>query len=477
MPETITLSFSQVANQLTTHFNNFQEDRLYRNPERSDNFTHITPKSLPGSRTVSNLYPRSILYDYANGTGALDPHIFFENDAVSSLNIDNLEKIQTAPRISLNAYQKATESNLDSDIDVDKERTEFWSDFTRLTYNPANLLRHPEFNYDPQTGTGVSKNMQASKFIGHQLGIDSFHNIEEFEESVDENIRKMFEEAHNVNHVNVVVELDSAWSGVCSETIKHVIDDQLNGKGSKLLVWSLQKEGNTVLQYDNKQKLDRIRKLLSFVNSEIGGFIPLNLDLSLPSLMKNANSGWEKTAFLSIPLDFTNSIKDNDISGVLHQLTDGGLRKFINEVKLSWNDQTLDLGCRDIFTKTKGRYISHTFAKTVIANETYDAHEFSNFETLAKEGTPKMFLQNLKSKYSYHYVNTLPSEFKNAKLNAISLSTTNSLKNNFTDMYDFVSKFCRTDEREEFKDSVDMLREAYTFGFEPSDDDSDDDDA
>lgn len=473
MPEVITLSFSQVANQLTTHFNNFQEERLYKNPGRIDNFTHIIPKSTSGSRTISNLYPRSILYDYANGTGALDPTIYFEPDSkVDFQSLSNLEKIQTFPKISLNSYQEAIKNGNETE-NLDNERADYWSDFTRITYNPKNILKHPQYNYDPNLKEGIDKNLPNNKFKDHQLGIDSFNNIEIFSNSVDDNIRKLFEEANNINHVNVVVELDSAWSGVCSETLKYMIDDQLNGKGSKVVIWSLQRDSNYISCCNNNQKLDRIRKLLTLGDGEIGGFITFNLDFSLNA---NKNNLWTKTAIDSIPFDFFNTIKDYDLSELLYQLTDDGSHKFINEIRLSYNNEVLNLGCNDIFikSKTSDTQESHKFSRLTVANDLFkEVDNFSNFTKLIENGTSKLSLKNLKSKYSFNYVDSLPTEFRNVKFNAASLGVTNSLKNSFTDMYEFVSKYCRTDEREEFKDKLDNLRECYNFGFEPSDEEDD----
>lgn len=482
MPEIITLSFSQVANQLTTHFNNFQEDRLFKNPENLNNFTHIIPKSTyNNSKTISNLYPRSILYDYSNGTGALDPHVYFEkqnsNNKYTLEGISNFEKIQITPQISLNSYQEAINDNSELEIsNIDNERTDYWSDFTRLTYNPSNVLKHPQYNYNPESNDGIDKNLLNNKFKNHQLGIDSFHNIEIFNNSVDDNIRKLFEESNNVSHMNIVLELDSAWSGICSETIKYTIDEQFNGKGSKIVLWSLQRDSKHLVNNTNFEKLDRIRKFISLNEFNIGGFISLNLDLNL-SHIKNKNSLWEKTAFQSIPFDFFNSIKNDDISNLLFQLTDDGQRKFINEIRLSYNDEILNLGCNDIFTniKQKSNKINHVFSRITVANDGFDKLDnFSDFDSLIKNGTMKNFTQNLKSNYSFNYIDTLPSEFKTAKISAASLGITNSIRDSFTDMYDFVSRYCKTDEREEFKDTLDNFRESYTFGFEPSDEENDD---
>lgn len=476
MPETITLSFSQISNQLTTHFNNFQEERFHSDPGNLNNLVHIAPKSTVGSKFISNLYPRSILYDYANGTGALDPFMFFESNPQNSLQPSTYQEIQLAPPISTTTYQNNVNNGAVENVALDHERTDYWSDFSKVTYKPSLLLKHPEFNYDPKSNRGVGKNIPSHKFLTHQQGIDCFHTLEHFESSTDDQIRNMFEEANSVNQVNVVVELDTAWSGVCSETLKYLIDDQLNGKGSKVMIWSLQNDGEYVSSLTNVGKLDRIRKLMDLGNTEAAGFVPLNLNLSTP-LLKNSQSMWEKTAFLSIPFDFYNSIQSTDISELLHKLTDNGVHKFINKVELLWDNQTVNLGVKDIFNTTKVIEKEHVFSKSVlhspnIANERLD--QFLNFETLVQNGTPRLFLQKDKIKQPFKYIDSLPQVFRDNTIDAVSLTVTDSLRENFKDMHSFVSRYCRTDEREELKDSLDTLKEAYTFGYEFSDEDEDD---
>jgi hypothetical protein len=472
MPETITISFSQIANQLTTHFNNLQDERFHQDPTNLDNLTHILPKATYGSKFISNLYPRSILYDYANGTGALDPFMFFEPNPIESLNLNSFQRIQTSPELSVNAYQ----TNLNNGINkrskkLNEQRTDFWSDFSKVTYKPSCIIKHPEYNYDLQSKKGISKNINTNLFLGHQLGIDSFHNVEEFENSVDDVIRKMFEDSNNINQINVVVELDSAWSGVCSESVKYIVDDQLNGKGGKVLVWSLQNDGNYVSGLNNVGKLDRIRKLIDLGNAEYGGFVTLNLNE-----VKGDNL-WEKTGYLSIPFYFFNMISDSDISEVLYKLTDGGQRKFINEIKTLKDNETLNMGCKNIFTLNNSNSSEHIFAKSVVSAPDIDNEKLSQFDEFNKiieKGTSKHYLQNLKAKDKFMYIDSLPTSLENSSIMASSLGVTSSIRDDFKNMSNFVSRYCHSNEREDLKDNLDNLYESYTFGFEFSDEEDDD---
>ena len=500
MPESVTLSFSQIANQLTTHFNNIQQHRLCEYSERNDNFIHITPKAKSGSKFISNLYPRSILYDYANGTGALDPSIFFNeqnmNDAdiLQSIRYNNgsndnegngmsIEKIQTVPKLEMTKFQEDVTYGKNAENAIDEQRTDYWSDFSKVTYNPSCILTHPEYNYDPQTRHGISKNGASNKFLGHQLGVNSFSNVESFAESVDEQIRKMFEDSNSVSQVNVVVELDSAWSGVCYETTRQMIDDQLNGKGGKVALWSLQHDGEYVNGLNGVGKLDRIKKLIDFANLEISGIIPLNIDYS-NELFINKDSMWEKTAFLSIPFDFFNDVQNSDITEMMYKLTDGGLRKFVDEVNILWDsEKNFSLGVSDIFVPTVKAISSHVFSKSVVHPACTSEEEkftkmiakFSNFESIMKDnGTAKVYLNEYTTRHSFEYIDSTPEYFKTADVKAASLGVTNRFKNNFRDMHSFVSKFCRNDDREELKDTLVNLSEAYTNGFEFSDEEEDD---
>lgn len=471
MKETITLSYSQIANQLVTHFNNLQDDRFHENPDSITNLAHILPKATKGSKFISNLYPRSILFDYSNGTGALDPFIYFQENPMNSIDMKDVQTIQTTPTLDLNHYQNNLNKGKPT-VGLDNERTQFWSDFAKVTYKPTCVIKHPSYVYDPETSKGVDKNTHSQKFDGHQLGVDTFQDIEAFHDSIDDQVRKMFEESNNVNAVNAVVELDSAWSGVCFESLKHLIDDQLGGKGSKVMLWSLKRDYKYVREMTITGKLDRIQKLTDLGNLDVGGIASLNLDF--PSTLPIVNT-WAKTSVLSIPFDFFNNIKDVDIGEVLYKLTDGGQQKFINDVRTLWNDEVLHLG-GGLFTN-KPDEDAYTFAKSVVTSQSCieDIKGFEDFDALVAKSTPRLYLQTYKSRHDIKYTDSMPSFFQNADIPACSLGVTSSLRGDFKTMHDFVSKYCRSDVREELKNDLENLVESYTHGFEYTDGEDEDD--
>ena len=461
MPETITLSFSQCANQLTTHFNNTQSDRLFRDPSRSDAFIHILPKSNQNSRTISNLYPRSILYDYLNGSGALDPYTYFEEKPEIKT---SFEIIQTLPSISMTEFQKNVQNGIIDGNGINGQRTSYWSDFSKVTYDPRAVITHPTYVYDEQTGEGRGKNLPDSKFQLHEIGVESFNNVNKIRDSVDDIVRKMFENSGNVNQLNSVVELDSSWSGVCSESLKYIIDDQLDGRSSKIVLWSLQRDTKYVDNMNLVTKMDRIEKLITFANLNLSGIVMMNLDIDVGS-----NSLWEKTAFLSVLYDQFNDVELNcDLTEIMYKLTDSSSKSFINNIDTLWDDESIQkMGANGIFITQQQRK-PHIFSKSIVKS-IEDCKDFSK----CSDNTPKYLINEYKLRHEYEYVDSMPEIMKNRKPLASSLSVDDTLKTDFTNMKNYVSRYCRNDKREELKDTLDNLREAYINGFEFSDEEDD----
>lgn len=492
MPDCLTLSFSQPANHITTHFNNIQEERLSRNPENVLNYRHILPKTSNNSKLISNLYPKSILFDYSNGTGAIDPTIYFNNGNENVQNLSAFDKIQISPILKKTKFQENFINGLPDDNSnnekIDNERLDYWSDYSKVTYNPSSIKLHPNYIYDPKTESGINKNLNTIKFDNFNKGIESFEKIEEFNECIDDEIRKYFEESNSIDQINIILELDSSWSGVCYSILKKLIDDQLNSKSNKLIIWSYQNDTDIISDWNLNQKMNRIKNLLELgIDLDIGAFISLN---------KNFNKNlklWEKSCYFANLIDnFSNfNNNKNDINEILYHLTENGLRKFITNSDLLWsNDQVVDLSCKNIFTNninnntnnynTDGNKNNNetdyqrTFSKVVVCRcdtdmESTKIEQFANFDKLIETGTSKNNLKIIKDMNNHISNNSMPKNFKEFKILSSSLSVTNSFKSGFNDMYQFVSKYCKYDEREEYKNQLENLKENYTFGFEASD--------
>lgn len=477
MRESLTLSFSQISNQLVTHFNNSQLDKFIENPENYNPLNHIIAKSNPSvnSKLISNLYPRSILYDYLNGTGDLNPFTYFEPNVFDNLKLNNLDTLQQI--ITTKPIDQITTTTGAAELSprVKPSIPQFWSDFSKVTYNPHAILKHPDYLYDVSTGTGIHKNNQTqgktpgASFQSLEIGKSYFPNSI-FDDSVDEIIRKFLENSNNVTNINVVLEFDTSWTGICSELVNKLIDEHLNGKGSKINVWSIQRDFSNFANTTNIGKLDRIRKFSEFNNMDVNGMIMLN-----STCPRIGSSNWEKSAYFSIPFEFFNTVKDTDLNEVIFKLTDGGHKKFINEVRVSWDDEVLDVGCKNIFVQSNKQ--RHVFARSVVSTvgiEDDKLSAFGEFDKLAENGTSKLYLEDYKSIDRFRYVDTLPKEFSGRSIEASSIGISSSLCDDFSEMFKFVSKYCRTDEREQLKDDFEKLKEDYTFGCEADDEEEDD---
>lgn len=377
----VILSFSQHANQLTTHFNNTQNDRFLEDPQNRLPLRHISIKTVD-RKTISNMYPRSILYDYANGTGYLDPFVYFEKQE----QIEGLETINTGAKITKN-----------------ESSPRFWSDFATVSYKPEYILSHSQYNYDPEMYGSIGKSGSGS-FLTHEQGIDAFAQIPTFTHASDEVIRKLLEDADTVSNLHSIVNLETGWSGVCTETLRNVIDEHFNGHGSYVTVWSIQKSNKEL-------NLDKIRKIVDFANLNIAGIIQLNSEIS--------GTPYERTKKYAEPFDYV--ANSDNVDAVINQLING-LPNFVDCISV--NEEFLG-----IHQKSEGRVLSSVNVKSPESENTKDAE----------------------------------------------LAITTSMKADFRRMHDFVSRFCRSDQREELKDSLATLREGYVNGYD-SDSDIDYDD-
>lgn len=479
MHEVITLSFSQASNHLTTHFNNLQESKLHDKSTRGSCNIHLFSTKGLHSNTF-NYYPRSILFDYQNGAGSLNPHKYFQPDYQLET---PFEIIQTSPRTLVNDYQKQLD-NPCPDVKVPElTNADYWSDFSRVIYPPDNILTLSMFDYNPETKNGEHRQTPSRTFSGLAFGKDTYKSSSTLNEIVENQVRKQIEEADMLGHLNAVVEVDTAWSGVSVELIRDLIDGQLDGKSNKILVWGLIRDEEWMKTLELRQKLERIKSLLD-LGAECGAFIGLNMDLKRPELdgvQDNKNlSTWETEALHSVPFEFLNSIDDN-MSVFLNNLTDGGSRKFINEIRMLWGKKVIDLGCKSFFPESLARKRKiritcepHVFARSVITCDklTGEDDSFAQFENLVLKGTQRSALKRYVSEFSFNNkLDSFPSWMRESpdEISASSFSVTETLKYDFSKMYDYVSAYCRHDEREDLKNQLENLREAYVFGF---DDDS-----
>ncbi|TID22580.1 hypothetical protein CANINC_003355 [Pichia inconspicua] len=312
----VVLSFSQHANQLATHFNNTQNDRFLKDPQNRLPLRHISIKTID-KKSISNIYPRSILYDYANGTGHLDPFVYFENHEP----IEAAETISTGPKITKNEHNPC-----------------FWSDFAEVSYKPEYILTNPQYNYDPETFESIGKSGSGS-FMTHQQGIDAFTHISAFNHASDEVIRKLLEDSDTVSNLNSLVNLETGWSGVCTETLRQVIDDHFNGHGTYVTVWSIQKSNKDL-------NIDKISKIVDFANLNVAATVQFNSDM--------IGTPYERTKKYAVPFDFV--ANSDNVDTVFNQLTNG-LPKFVDYISV--HEENLG-----IFKEGEGQILSSVKVKS-----------------------------------------------------------------------------------------------------------------
>ncbi|GMM32335.1 Dml1 protein [Martiniozyma asiatica (nom. inval.)] len=501
----VTLSFSQISNHLTTHFNNLCEIQLYDVKNAKLNSRHQSLKKASPNAKIGNYYPRSILFDYSNGTGSLDPFFYFQDSFNSdNFNFANENILYTnKEKISRPDYQKFIDNPSLAPKDangnvksIEPDRTIYFTDFSRVLYPPQNIILIKDYIFNDEINTtekiekkpiestsrfesnfqifgrGSSdirnKNLDAKvsfsnqgrhrtsdlPFIGHQFGKEYFKDSHLLSESIENQIRLQFEDTDTLDHVNVVLELDSAWSGVTESVLSNLRDDLLDGKQSKVIIWSLMHSTDSNFNFSYQMKIDRMNALME-LQELAGSIIGLNVDLPVSKINSvfnreslNGLNMWETEAFHSIPFWFVNWLKNQGYTNeLIHKLTDGGSRKYINSVKIEVeNDQSepteIELGLNNFFPesntgkrgKLKRRNKSverHIYSQAIISSPIDDMlHKIkqdsihSKFTKLSIKGTPNHLLNHYEAAYKFDSgLSSLPSYFKNHQFTSVSLST------------------------------------------------------
>lgn len=417
MSNTINLSLSQPSNHLISHFENFHNDVLIRKGFSTDTLRHLTIKKQSPSSNLVNYYPRSVLIDYSNGTGALNKHLFFD------LNFETPEipKIETSVQPKdPNNYQLGLNKGEDSNNLV-LDRCEFWSDFSNVIHKPNTIHTLSSYVYDSEADEGVHKDFPDQLFNGFQLGQNEFAHMRD---EIEDSIRLQFEDADSVDKVNIVVDLDSAWSGFALGVLNDLIDFQLNGHCNRIVYWGLMKQ---VLE-SPKDKYHRVKSLLD-IQELVGCYMGLEL---------KKHDIWKSTAMMSLPFFQINQYKIDDIQ----TLTKNGEFKYINNIQVS--TKSLSPNFFSCESPMRGRI-----------------NKLSSIEYTCSANV------NLP---------TLPDEVHELNGSAIKFQVDDSLRSQWGSMSQFIKSATRGDVRGEYLEQLGSLKERYSFGYENYSSDEDEED-
>lgn len=427
---TINVGLSQQANQLLTHHANYHMDALYAGQMDEDSAKTFIMRV---QNNMANYYPRNIFVDYANGTGALEKHSFFDvsENSKQNANSDPLqltiggageqtaapdtpsnevyEQIPTGlPLVKSNDYQKSLDAGRSSDLD----RVDYWSDFSNVINLPNNILTIKDYVYDPTTGESKHKDL-GHPFMGLDLGKEVF-NADSLREDIEETVRMNMEDCDSLRQLNIVVDLDSAWSGFSVGVLDDIIDYQLNGSSIKIVYWGLMQS-----KLDNtSQRCQRVESVLD-LEERVGCFIPLGL---------NRASSWQTTSLLSLPFyDLANTNLDR-----IQDLTQNYQYKYITKVNV--NNVNVSPW---YFHESKAPY----------------HNVLSQIQMTSKANT----------RLSYK---TLSSDVQPMAGSSMEFIVDDSLRDQWSLMAKFVKGVYKGDQRGDMLEQLGNLKERYSYGYE-----------
>lgn len=292
MHEVITLSASQPAGHILTHLYNVQESHLAYS--RDKKLTHSNDVFLRSSKVNSrtNYYPRAVNIEFSGGYGHLGQYAYHEN--VLDVKLLAMEYgsvvIEEPPNAAKNEYQKCLDvGKAPSNTMLTLQNTCFWTSYNKILYRPSSLLEIPNYRHP-----GKNKNFPRLQFDEYPIGEQEYKNVQD---AVDEAFRCNLEALDNVQGINFVTEVNTAWGGFTNDLIKDLKDEFFNnGANSKHCLWTY----GVFAGNRPKNILTEIRAFVGFAeNSSL--FFPLTTPDQSPILHNyEPSSPWHMGALRSM---------------------------------------------------------------------------------------------------------------------------------------------------------------------------------
>lgn len=490
MSESIHLSLSQRANHLTTHFFNAQESYLdyTKSVTKADNNPNVFFKpTLSRDKTTVNYNPRALIWDLKGGFGALGQFEYFEQPQQAEDDEDSDQwygKIQQMKRdpIPKSAYQRALD-NYESLPELNIENTSYWTDYSRVLYQPNAYNELSHWEVDPKKyPKGRLSLGQEREFVDYEVGVEEWKSDMVGVNFLEDRYRNILESCDSLGGLNIVSEIDSAWGGFTSQMLDEVRDDY-NPKSS-IFTWGIF-NGIKLENLSNKDIISRIKTFLSLQRSS-SLFIPLATPRHLPEeLAIDRKSHWQTSALQNLlfePFQTIMSQREHNVnfSVIEDNLTLGTDRRIISKVEASTGDYNFKFS-EDFFQIPKNE---HTFSKSTVnkppktssqQDVTDLACSFQDSNSLNDKNTQNRSTTEYISKIPYGTPSSYPNNLVNPNDSVkATMEITTAPRKTLLEMKIYVSKFVRGDDRENMIQELETLAEQYEFGWNDSDESDDD---
>lgn len=134
--------------------------------------------------------------------------------------------IQRQPTILPNEYQKSLDLGLPAP-QLTSESVRYWSDFSRLFYNPKSIVQLNEYEL----------NSQLMPFEDWAAGEELFNSVDREHDILDRDFRSFAEESDQMKAIQIFAGVDDAWGGFAARYIDRLRDEF--GK-KDIWVWALE---------------------------------------------------------------------------------------------------------------------------------------------------------------------------------------------------------------------------------------------
>lgn len=424
--EILTLSHSHRANHLLTHFHNSVEPLLDAQwkTAKQDPLRHFKPSYTPSS---VNFSPRALLWELRGGYGALGAYEYVDEP------VEYEGEVIAQKRLEKSAYQRALDAG-DELPELNVENTSYWSDYSRVIYEPKsfNVLEDWEFSTEYPLGRLTMGKEQ--QFKGFTVGVAEWRKVGQ--DYMEDRYRVSLEECDQIQGLNVLCELDSAWGGFTSEMLKDLKDDY--SPKTAVVTWALYTD------VPLKEQVERIRT-----------FVELQQHSSVIVPLKQMDeSWWINGALQSIPYESFQSVagshKGVNFNTLCDSITGGSNRHMVNQTSAISGQKSWEYN--DLFAE------GHLFTETTL-----------------KRGEPTDKLTQNQREYIIDTPLARPDSFPKilSEDPTVAFTTSSGTRAGLLKMRKQVDRFVRGDDREELIDELETLAERYVHGWEDDSDEGD----
>lgn len=498
MQEILTLSLSQRANHLTTHFYNAQESYFdyTRTSTSSSDWTndptvHFRP-SLQSNNTV-NYHPRALIWDLNGGFGSLGQFEYFpqregaggEQEEAAADPLAFNRGVIKRERIRKSEYQKALDYGL-ALPDLKAAEVQYWSDFNRVVFEPKTFNALQDWVYDPVTapeGSLASALTEKRAFKGFEVGVQEWDKVGL--DFMEDKYRVSLEECDSLNGINVVSDLDSAWAGFTSQMLTELRDDY-NPK-SMVFNWAVY-NGRSMKELTNREVLNRIKAFVELNKSS-----SLLIPLGTPQFSKSSGSLWETSALQNIVFESLQTLNSQTPSSSYSDrvnfhhleacLVRGTHRTVVSNVTAQIGQEEINFCGKFYESFKRDNRDNHQFNAIAVQrpsqNQPSGTSSGTSSVAVAEPEDKEQQQQRTTTNYNLHKPYATPSSYPQTFISSdattsISLSMESSARRTFLDMKDWISKMVRGDERAEMIDELSTMAAEYEYGWGDSDESDDD---